>query len=340
MSEVKELEEIQKLNPTNSDDEREAFLKNFKWDDTQLSADDQKDIAEILIEFNDIFARHRLDIGINHDFKIKLTPKTDEPVYSQSLPCPINLKEDLTVELALMHYFGIITTLPFSKYASPVFAQRQPNGRLRLLVDLRKINNLISDDYINNNHPVSTLTDAAQHLAGKRLFCQLDCSQAYHVLQMADQKFVQILAFNFASRIFAYLRLAKGLSRSLSSFSSFMREYLDKAIKADKCAQYVDDIGIATNNPEELKNTFREVFQCIRAAGRRLRMAKCQVSAKELEFLGRTISPSGVAPQSQKYLQTLKFPRTKKGLQRYIGFVNYYRNYIPRFSETLHSTNS
>ena len=147
LREIKELEEIQKLNPTNSNEEREAFLKNFKWDDTQLSEDDQKDIEEILIEFIEIFARHRLDIGINHDFKIKLTPKTDEPVYSQSLPCPINLKEGLTVELAKMHYFGIITIiLPFSKYASPIFAQRISNGRLRLQVDLRKIKNLISDD--------------------------------------------------------------------------------------------------------------------------------------------------------------------------------------------------
>ena len=150
-----------------------------------------------------------------------------------------------------MHYYGIITTLPFSKYASPIFAQRKPNGRLRLLVDLRKITNLISDDYINNNHPVSTLYDAAQHLAGKKLFCKLDCSQACLVLQMADQKSVELLAFKFASRTFAYLRLAQGLIRSLSSFSSFMREYLDRVIKADKCAQYVDDIGIATHTAEE-----------------------------------------------------------------------------------------
>ena len=120
--EIKDLEEIQKLNPNNSTEEREAFLKNFQWDDTQLSEEEKKDIEEILIEYNDIFARHRLDIRINHDFKIKLTPKTDEPIYSQSLPCPINLKEALTVELALTHYFGIITTLPFSKHASPIFA--------------------------------------------------------------------------------------------------------------------------------------------------------------------------------------------------------------------------
>ena len=78
-----------------------------------------------------------------------------------------------------MHKYGIITVLPFSKYVSPIFAQRKPNGKLRLLVDLRKINSLIADDYTNNNYPVSTLSDAAQHLAGNSLFCKLDCSQAY-----------------------------------------------------------------------------------------------------------------------------------------------------------------
>ena len=51
------------------------------------------------------------------------------------------------MELALLHKYGIITTLPFSKYASPIFAQRKPNGKLHLLVDLRKINTLITDDY-------------------------------------------------------------------------------------------------------------------------------------------------------------------------------------------------
>ena len=76
------------------------------------------------------------------------------------------------MELALLHKYGIITTLPFSKYASPKFAQRRPNGKLRLLVDFRKINTLIADDYINNNHPVSTLTDAARHMAGKKIVLQ------------------------------------------------------------------------------------------------------------------------------------------------------------------------
>ena len=279
-----------------------------------------------------------MDIGMNTEFKLKLTPKDDKAVYSQSLPIPIHLKEDLIVELALMHKYGIITELPFSKYACPIFAQRKPNGKLRLLVDLRKINTLIADDYTNNNHPVSTLSDAAQHLAGKSLFCKLDCSQAYHCLQMADQRWVEMLAFNFASRTFAYRRLAQGLSRSVSVFSSFIREYLYPVVKADQCAQYVDDIGIAANNATHLTRNIRAVFKCIRNARLKLTIEKCHFGVRQVEFLGRTISSEGVLPQSQKiqnFLNKLTFPKSKKALQRYLGFVNCYRNYIPRMAEKL-----
>ena len=84
---------------------------------------------------------------MNTEFKVKLTPKDDKVVYSQNLPMPIHLKKHLIVEFALMHKYGIMTVLPFSTYAGPIFAQWKPNGKLRLLADLRKINTLIADDY-------------------------------------------------------------------------------------------------------------------------------------------------------------------------------------------------
>ena len=60
-------------------------------------------IEDLVDEFHDIFARHRFDIGMNEEFKVKLTPKENSSAYSQSLPTPINLKEDNLVELALLH---------------------------------------------------------------------------------------------------------------------------------------------------------------------------------------------------------------------------------------------
>ena len=107
-------------------------------------------------------------MSTNRESKVNLTPYDDRPAYKQSLSTPIKLNDDITVELAILHKYGIITTLPFSNYVSPIFEQREPNRRLKLFVDLRQINNLITEDYINNNQPVSTLSDAAQHMAGKK----------------------------------------------------------------------------------------------------------------------------------------------------------------------------
>ena len=155
---------------------------------------------------------------------------------------------------------------------------------------------------------------------------------------MADQLSVEMLAFNFASRIFAYRRLAQGLSRSVSAFSIFMREYLDPVVKTDQCAQYVDDIGIAANNATDLTRNIRAVFKCICNAGLKLTIQKCHFGVRQVEFLGRTISAEGVLPQSHKirnFLNKLRFPKSKKALQRYLGFVNYYRNYIPRMADKL-----
>ena len=160
----------------------------------------------MVVEYQDIFARHRLNIGMNTEFKVKLTPNVDKAVYSQNVPMPIQLKEKLSVELALMHKYGVITGLLFSKYAIPIFSQGKPNGKLRLLVDLRKINTLIAHDYTSNNQPLNTLSDAAEYLAGKSLFCKLDCSQASHCLQIADQRSVEMLAFNLPSRLADPLR--------------------------------------------------------------------------------------------------------------------------------------
>ena len=343
LTELRELQRREKLDPKDYIESRTEFLKRFDGTDTLLTETEKQAVEDILVEYHDIFARHRMDIGMNTEFKVKLTPKDDKAVYSQSLPMPVHLKEDLIVEFALMHKYGIITVLPFSKYAIPIFAQRKPNGKLRLLVDLRKINTLIADEYTNNNHPVSTLSDAAQHLAGKSLFCKLDCSQAYHCLQMADQRSVEMLAFNFASRTFAYRRLAQGLSRSVSAFSSFMREYLDSVVKADQCAQYVDDIGIAANNATDLTRPEHSGSLQVYSPGR-IEADNWKVplrSPREYYHFIRgsiTISSEGVLPQSHKiqnFLNKLRFPKSKKALQRYLGFVNYYRNYIPRMAEKL-----
>ena len=147
-----------------------------------------------------------------------------------------------------------------------------------------------------------------------------------------------ILAFNFGSRTVAFLRWAQGLNRFLSAFNSTVREYLDPLVKADKCGQYVDDIGIAANTDEELVNNIEEVFTKIRQAGLKLSMEKCAFGHTEIEFLGRSITTKGIATikeKTDKILRNIKSPTSVKSLERYIGFVQFYRRYIPRIAEKL-----
>ena len=129
LKELNELKDKEKLNPQESIESRNKFLKRFDLTDTLLTEPEKQAIENILVEYHDIFARHRMDIGMNTEFKVKLTPKNNKAVYSQNLPTLIHLKEDLIVESAPMHKYGIITVLLFSKYASPIFARRKRNGK-------------------------------------------------------------------------------------------------------------------------------------------------------------------------------------------------------------------
>ena len=86
-----------------STESRNKFLKQFDWTDTLLTETEKQAIEDILVDYHDIFTRQRTDNGMNTEFRAKVTPKDDKAVYNQCLRIPILLKEDLNVELALMH---------------------------------------------------------------------------------------------------------------------------------------------------------------------------------------------------------------------------------------------
>ena len=87
LNELKELKNKEKLNPQESTEPQNKFLKRFDWTDTLLTEMGKQAIEDILVDYHNIFARHRMDIGMNTEFKVKLTPKDDKAVYSQIYQC-------------------------------------------------------------------------------------------------------------------------------------------------------------------------------------------------------------------------------------------------------------
>ena len=245
-------------------------------------------------------------------FEVKLTPKDGKAVYSQSLQY---LKKDFIVEQVY-----IITVLFSSNNASPIFAQRTLSGKLRLMVDLGKINNHISDDNTKDNHSISTLSGASPHLAGKQIFYEKTCSQACHCLQLANQRSIEVPAYNVAIPTFVYQRFAQVLSRSLSALSSFIREILIRVMKTYQCAQNVEDIGIAANTPLEKSSNTKAVSEWISKAGFRLTIKQCPIGSWKLEFPGRTVTPKGISPQThkiQEFFKRWKFQNPKNRSNQY-----------------------
>ena len=103
----------------------------------------KRQLEEFLVEYHDAFAKHCFDVGYNTERKIKLTPKHSLPVYVQDPPAQIHLRHEILIELALLQFFTIITTLSHSKNISPIFICRKSSGKLRIPIDLRRVNHLL-----------------------------------------------------------------------------------------------------------------------------------------------------------------------------------------------------
>ena len=80
---------------------------------------------------------------------------------------------------------------------------------------------------------------------------------------------------------------------------------------------------IAANDTKHLCINIKTVFECIRNAGLKLSMSKCHFGVKQVDFLGRKITPNGVGPQADKvtdFLSQLRFPKSKR---RHKGILDF-----------------
>ena len=102
------------------------ILERIDWTNTLLNQAEKQAVEDILAEYHDIFAGHRLHNGMNTEFNVKHTPKDEKALYNQNMPMLIHLKGDLIFEPVLMPEFGIITVLHFSRYASPILHSGNP----------------------------------------------------------------------------------------------------------------------------------------------------------------------------------------------------------------------
>ena len=68
-----------------------------------------------------------------------------------------------------------------------------------------------------------------------------------------------------------------------------MRKYMDRVVKTDQFAQYVDDIGLAANNATDLTRFIRAVFKFIRLEGLTLTIEKAILESDKTNFVAKLL---------------------------------------------------
>ncbi|XP_054825903.1 uncharacterized protein LOC129323394 [Eublepharis macularius] len=66
-----------------------------------------------------------------------------------------------------------------------------------------------------------------------------------------------------------------------------------------------------------------------------IKLSKCEFHKKELDYLGYRISEQGLKmdPAKVKAVEDWQAPTTRKQLQSFLGFANFYRQFIERFTQ-------
>ncbi|KAF5502556.1 Transposon Tf2-9 polyprotein [Colletotrichum aenigma] len=202
-----------------------------------------------------------------------------------------------------------------SEASAPVLFVRKPGGGIRFCVDYRALNKLTKRD----RYPLPLIQETLRTVSAAKWFTKLDVVAAFHKIQIAEGE-EHKTAFRTRYRLFEWLVVPFGLIGAPATFQRYinrvLREYLD-----DFATAYMDDILIYSNSSrQDHKAKVELVLQKLALAGLQLDPYKCAFSVKTVKYLGFIIT-AGAAP------------KTVKGVRSFLGFANYYRIFIPAYSE-------
>lgn len=145
-----------------------------------------------------------------------------------------------------------------------------------------------------------------------------------------------LTAFRTPWGLFEYKVMPFGLANAPAIFQRFiqsiLREYLDVF-----CFVYLDNILIFSKTRSEHVDHVAKVLSKLQDNKLTASPEKCQFFADKVVFLGFVITPQGISmdPDKLSTIANWPYPRTAPELLQFLGFSNFHRRFIAKFSHIV-----
>ena len=216
-----------------------------------------------------------------------------------------------------------------SPHGAPVLFVKKKDGSLRLCVDFRALNRITKKD----RYPLPLISDLLHSPASARIYTKIDLKHAYHLVRVSSgDEWKTTFRTRYGS--FEWLVMPEGLTNAPAAFQRFMNDIFQDLL--DVCViVYLDDILVYSDDVSEHRKHVKEVLRRLQKHGLCARPDKCTFHTDTVEYLGFVLSPKGLTMSEDKIKIILDWPapRKVKDVQSFLGFANFYRRFIPHYSD-------
>ena len=304
-----------------------SLMEILKIDRTNLTEDQQKQVEQLVEDYQDVFALSPLELGSTSETSHSIDTGSQPPIKQAARRIPFVLRQKID-ELTQQMLDAKVIQPSNSPWASPVVLVRKKDGTHRFCVDYRRLNSITKMDVF----PLPRIDDTLDMLAGTKYFTTLDLASGYWQVRMEPGS-QEKTAFVTHSGLYEFNVMPFGLCNAPATFQRLMEAVL-AGIARERCMVYLDDVLVIGRDFQEHLSNLKEVFDRLRAAKLMLKPTKCCFGSRRVEYLGYIVSPDGISADSRKVTAVQHFPppHDVKTLQSFLGLASYYRRFIPGFS--------
>ncbi len=274
---------------------------------------------QLMLEFSPVFdGQVRTMPG--EQFHISVTD--DAKPFCVSTPRTISLayREKLKAEIDLLVDQNIIApvTEPSDWCAPIVVAPKKNSDKIRMCVDLSKLNKYVRRERYPSTTPAEAVADITQTQA--KLFTVLDALKGYHQCPL-DEESQNLTTFITPFGRFKYLRAPYGIS----SISEHYNRRMDEALAGmQNFRKIVDNVMIFNSNQQEHIVHVWELLRRCQEKGISLNREKFKFCQTTALFAGFILTPEGYTISDDITDAISRFPTqsSRTDLRSFFGLVN------------------